>query len=433
MSIAMASVPVAEHDLACLSTVPRGPKWTFGGRPNRPLSASTGPGPGAHNPRFDLSRQSAPQYGFGSEKRGGGVGSRLGTPGPGAYQPQFKGGRQAASWTMAGKTPIPGSRSVTPGPGMYSNVILKSSAPAYGIGTSSRGVFSAPSSPGPGAYDAGSNIGMRSPQWTLGSSQRSSFTQGKSGSPGPGAYSPGMMSWRGPMYSMRSRPTPRNDDRTPGPGTYTPRSPEKESNKFSFGGRTPLGGYGGDVPGPGAYNPGDSTVRRRPPAWGFGNSTRTGFGVNSCPGPGQYNPEKKSGTPAWSFGGEVKMRGQILNKDTPAPGTYSLGTTVGQGIKYSIAGGRRRGIALASDSPGPCTYVPALSDGSPKWTFGSSLRTNLAPTAISPGPGAYSPASAREGVGWTMSGRHGGSAPGGVQKPRGGNDKIGTTYSTFGF
>lgn len=112
-------------------------------------------------------------------------------------------------------------------------------------------------------------------------------------------------------------------------------------------------------------------MRRRPPAWGFGNSQRAGFVANSCPGPGQYNPEKKSGTPAWrsvsyqasfcpdlrfpaysallngliasdhfaravpicSFGGEAKMRGQVAGRDTPAPGTYTLGTTVGQGIK----------------------------------------------------------------------------------------------------
>lgn len=36
---------------------------------------------------------------------------------------------------------------------------------------------------------------------------------------------------------------------------------------------------------------------------------------------------------------------------------------------------------------GPCTYVPTLSNGSPKWTFGSATRTNLAPAAVSPGPG----------------------------------------------
>ena len=102
---------------------------------------------------------------FGSGKRGGGFGSRQGAPGPGTYQPQFNGGRQGASWTMAGRTPIAGNRSVTPGPGAYANVIPKSNAPAYGVGTSSRGAFSSPASPGPGAYDARCNFGGQSPQW----------------------------------------------------------------------------------------------------------------------------------------------------------------------------------------------------------------------------------------------------------------------------
>ncbi|KAL8275415.1 hypothetical protein Esti_000627 [Eimeria stiedai] len=426
----MASVPVAEHNLACLSTVPAGPKWTFGGRSSRP-SSSPVPGPGAYNPHFEISRQSAPQYGFGSGKRGSCARGRAGDPGPGTYQPKFRVGRQAASWTMAGKTPIPGSRNVTPGPGAYANVIPKSTAPSYGVGTSSRGAFSAPALPGPGTYNTGGYFGGQSPQWTLGSSQRSSFTPRKLGSPGPGTYSPDALTGKGPMYSMGARPPARNQDQIPGPGAYTPRCLEKEANKFSFGMKTPLSRGGGDAPGPGAYNPAEVTVRRRPPAWGFGNSRRGSFAANACPGPGEYNPEKKSVTPSWSFGSEAKMRGQVSGTDTPAPGTYSLGTTVGQGIKYSIAGGGRQGMAITSDTPGPSTYAPAVSDGSPKWSFGSSTKTSLAPPSISPGPGAYSMSTARDGVGWTMSGRHGGSTTEGIKKPVGGSDKIGTTDLLF--
>lgn len=430
----MASVPVAEHNLACLSTVAAGPKWSFGGRTNRPSSAVPVPGPGAYNPHFELSKETAPQYGFGSQKRGGIAGGKQSSPGPGAYQPQYNRGKQAASWTMGGRLGPSGGRSLTPGPGTYSNVIPKSSSPAYGIGTSSRTTFSAPNSPGPGAYDAAKNFGGQSPQWSVGVSQRSQITNLKVSSPGPGTYNPPALTGSGgPMYSMASRPHGVTKDRTPGPGTYTPRCPEKESNKFSFSGRTPLARVGGDAPGPGTYNPAEITVKRRPPAWGFGNSQRAGFATNASPGPGQYNPERKTGAPAWSFGGEAKMKGLVVGRDTPAPGTYTLGTTVGQGIKYSIAGSRRTGMPTASDSPGPCTYMPMLNNDSPKWTFGSSTRTKLTPSAVSPGPGAYNPVLAREGVGWTMSGRHGGDVAGGVKKPSGGNDKIGTTYSTFGF
>ncbi|KAL8425287.1 hypothetical protein Efla_005851 [Eimeria flavescens] len=348
----------------------------------------------------------------------------MGSPGPGAYQPQFRSGRQAASWTMAGRSPIPGSRSVTPGPGAYANVIPKSSTPAYGVGTSCRGAFSAPSSPGPGAYDAGGKFGGQSPQWTLGTSQRSSFTMRKAGSPGPGTYSPHGMTGKGPMYSMGVRPTPRNQDWMPGPGAYTPRCLEKEANKFSFGARTPLRRGGCDAPGPGAYNTAEGNLKRRPPAWGFGNSKRGSFAANFCPGPGQYNPVKKAGTPSWSFGSEAKMKSQVAGQDTPAPGTYTVGMTIGQGIKYVIVMD-----TLFLLSTGPCTYVPPVSAGSPKWSFGSSTRTSLAPASISPGPGAYNMSKGKEGVGWTMCGRHAGSTPGGVKKPAGGNDRIGTTAS----
>ncbi|OEH78912.1 hypothetical protein cyc_04748 [Cyclospora cayetanensis] len=362
----MASLPVAEHNLACLSTVAAGPKWSFGGRPAHPVSEYPVPGPGAYSPHFELAKQNAPQYGFGSEKRGGVLGGLQTCPGPGAYQPQIAGGRQAASWTMGSKLAPREHRSLTPGPGAYSNVVPKSSAPAYGVGTSTRGVFSASLSPGPGTYNPGTNFGSRSPQWSLGTSQRYHFTQGKSKFPGPGAYSPCATTRDGPMYSMGARITPRNSDLTPGPGTYTPRVPKKEANRFSFG-------------------------------------------------------------------GEAKLQGQVTGRDTPAPGTYTLSSTMGQGVKYSIAGGARRGTAVPSDSPGepaeyataasedcsfalvfqtgPCTYVPVLSNGSPKWTFGSSTRTDLAPTGVSPGPGAYSPSTAKEGSSWTMSGRHGGCGP----------------------
>ncbi|XP_026192035.1 outer dense fiber protein 3 [Cyclospora cayetanensis] len=294
----MASLPVAEHNLACLSTVAAGPKWSFGGRPAHPVSEYPVPGPGAYSPHFELAKQNAPQYGCGHLQ----LHERIPPiERPGAYQPQIAGGRQAASWTMGSKLAPREHRSLTPGPGAYSNVVPKSSAPAYGVGTSTRGVFSASLSPGPGTYNPGTNFGSRSPQWSLGTSQRYHFTQGKSKFPGPGAYSPCATTRDGPMYSMGARITPRNSDLTPGPGTYTPRVPKKEANRFSFGSRTPQGHLTESAPGPGAYTPTERTVWRRPPAWGFGNSNRACFAVNSCPGPGQYNPQKKSGTPSWRY------------------------------------------------------------------------------------------------------------------------------------
>lgn len=102
---------------------------------------------------------------FGSQTRGGALIVKSAEPGPGSYDPQVKRGRQAASWTIAGRTTTVGGRSITPGPGAYSSVIPKSSAPAYGLGTARRGTFTAPSSPGPGAYDPKWECGARSPQW----------------------------------------------------------------------------------------------------------------------------------------------------------------------------------------------------------------------------------------------------------------------------
>merc|ERR1719298_36643 len=92
----------------------------------------------------------------------------------------------------------------------------------------------------------------------------------------------------------------------PGPGQYQPRDPNNVSSKYGFGTAQRKGApVRGDMPGPGAYNLGSlvgsegpkySAAKRRDPA----RNTAT-------PGPGTYQPADSSNSmvgspPKWGFG-----------------------------------------------------------------------------------------------------------------------------------
>nr|CCD12460.1 unnamed protein product [Trypanosoma congolense IL3000] len=195
-----------------------------------------------------------------------------------------------------------------------------------------------------------------------------------------------------------------------------------------------------NVPGPGAYNPGDK---------GVSDSTKQGQ-KSGCtlpasqrhlsilptkemmhsPGPGEYYvpsgahvDARNRSPPAFSFSrAKLSRCGNLLltktvspeSADGPGPGTYDISTSSGDGRatfnkRSAIITAAKRGNstwvgerASPPDGPGPGTYDPAKVEGGPAYLIGHRPTEHVEET---PGPGQYELPQMSSGPQWLLSER----------------------------
>lgn len=183
--------------------------------------------------------------------------------------------------------------------------------------------------PGPGAYSAISpdmSKYSRSSRVVFGTGQRE--TTRMTTVPGPGQYAPQDHS-TSPRFGFGTakRQPLAGKTGTPGPGAYSKMSViGAEGAKYSVTGRRAEQDRMTNVPGPGTYQPNDSSRAGvdKQPTWSFGTSPRAGIVSGTSgpsPGPGAYESKNMMGAaPAYS----IKARREINNKMniTPGPGAH---------------------------------------------------------------------------------------------------------------
>ena len=190
----------------------------------------------------------------------------------------------------------------------------------------------------------------------------------------------------------------------PGPGNYEFQSCIGAGKKYYMGIKTNQSGFttGTTNPGPGNYTAEYSQTRQSAPKIGFGSSKRGRNHDERVPGPGQYEPRPKSAkeTPNWSFGNEMKLRGdKTTNKQVPGPGNYDQKTlfeyNMEKNMGTSMTSRRpQSGVSTHNRNPGPGEYnndSQCRRPKSPSYKVGSEQRfgKNKGRANNGPGPGAY--------------------------------------------
>mmetsp|Transcript_48831 Transcript_48831/g.87937 ORF Transcript_48831/g.87937 Transcript_48831/m.87937 type:complete len:230 (+) Transcript_48831:101-790(+) len=199
--------------------------------------------------------------------------------------------KQAPRWTIPGRSSGRDSRDSTPGPGAYGAGSRKRT-PSYGFGTATRDQLRPSTAPGPGAYGSPQLSRPASAGPAFGHSRRANGS-GHS-TPGPGAYTPNVNSTRQvhPKY------------------TATPRRSGADYSSASFG-----------TPGPGTYGAqGKSPVGKRAPTYGFGTSLRGHNSSGPSPGPGAYNLRSEGTGPKFSI--RCRQEHGPASSATPGPGSF---------------------------------------------------------------------------------------------------------------
>jgi hypothetical protein len=81
------------------------------------------------------------------------------------------------------------------------------------------------------------------------------------------------------------------------------------------------------------------------------------------------------------------MSHTVTSQNSPGPGTYDLGTTIGKSRSVSLKG--RNFASLKQETPGPGAYEDPrrLGDTAPKYSL--SGRIEFTSKVQQPGPGAY--------------------------------------------
>ncbi|OMJ94519.1 hypothetical protein SteCoe_2295 [Stentor coeruleus] len=217
-----------------------GPQFSICGRDKHDYRSST-PGPGQYNiPRT----HGVPSYIFSREKRIARMNNKSpgpGTyeiprscsskgvifdrqakksnnitevPGPGAYETSIK--PEAAAYTIVGKN-LPKSRDNSPGPADYDLQPTQTSG-SFSIGKSKRFSDKPFTIPGPGAYENGFKVKIKTT--VFGKSKRPLIQPSNPENPGPGRYNLPNKSVEGPAYSIRIRTNKHKSNEIPGPGAY---------------------------------------------------------------------------------------------------------------------------------------------------------------------------------------------------------------------
>lgn len=288
----------------------------------------------------------------------------------------------------------------------------KPNAPGYSFGTSKRKTAKRGAGPAPNAYNAaGSAFGRQrgvskrtsSAVAVFGTSKRNGSSRTRGAAPAPNAYNVADAYSAGRASRSNSK---------------KPNAPA-----FSFGSspRTGERAKGAGVPGPGNYGAtvtavGSQAVSTKPTSarTRFGTSRRDGSSHRSTtPAPNAYSATDAIGRQVLStkpsaagvkFSRARPRSARGARKDGPAPGSYSVPTTIGR--RNSIAGiptapgfrmgtAKRAGLASrkAGQGPAPNAYSPRVTPRGdkrpPAYSFGTMKRSSTAPKSLAPGPGAY--------------------------------------------
>ena len=334
-----------------------------------------------------------------------------------------------------------------PGPGTYAPKKATHHFPTWKIGSESRLVKNTNFNPGPGQYSKPNDF-QNGPKYSMASKAgvydpvRGAFT------PGPGAYTP--LTNNRPSsskYTMRSKPYPKERERTPGPGNYNLRVPSQlvvPSYRFGHEKKADMAfGHSKFVPGPGNYEYKADALHLRHPKFSFGKELRGVYPSEKTPGPGQYEfarfigkegpkitisekyknygkndnyvpgplyddmenpgpgtygPDKGTNlvrpkTPSWKIGTSERPNLNGPDRGVPGVGNYTVTKGIGNGPKYSMVGKGNTGSAQ-NGVPGPGQYneTNAIFVKNPSWKIGTGLRgDDLRKTVRDgfPGPGMY--------------------------------------------
>lgn len=219
--------------------------------------------------------------------------------------------------------------------------------------------------PGPGAYTSSPNKYKNSPQWGLGTAERSEMGNKFTKSfPGPNVYDIKTKVGEGPKFVMgvKTEDTSGKANKiVPGPGAYSPTKPTDVSNSYTMGSKTKFGMNIAVNPESGTHTKMATNIEKTPAPGQyetvtieknvksgnrFGNEPRPGMGAKGAanvPAPNAYNQDAKKAAiksaPSYGFG--TSRRPQTVNpaKQAPGPGTYNLkGITGTEGHAKTLTG-----------------------------------------------------------------------------------------------
>ena len=312
------------------------------------------------------------------------------------------------AWSIAGKHKKK-AESLGPGPGQYKSRnadVVKHKSPQWSMGTSQRNAFQTRAlSPGPGMYKtvADSNA---SPKYFFGTKSATDFNKFKKDVPGPGQYNPASNAFGNIGFSFTGRHEFKNKEsiNKPGPGTYGSKSTlSKTMGKIGTSAKgAPLVPKNIITnPGPGQYVPGSNEVyKAAAPKYGFGSSPRGDQSkIKSkglLPGPGQYGfaPKITNQAPQYSLTPRRPDTSPSPGKFSPGPGVYNPSDDFSktQNPQFKFGSSTRKEFKKDA-SPAPNAYelksLDSRKKSSPSFGFGSSKRPPLSQITNAPGPGNY--------------------------------------------
>jgi len=317
----------------------KAPSYTFRVKSAHPDDKTKVPGPGTYDQSSRIANQASPAYRIGSSKRDD-IYHTGATPGPGtystrpnsAYGPKYGFGSSERDSSNA-------MNRTAPGPGAYN---YKGDFGGNGRGTSlvprrpDSALLGGTRNPGPGAYNPSMSLKTSPPAYRIGSATRDS--KDRSGTPGPGNYDPRLMSGnQNVKIGTSTRTGLYGNKTTPGPGTYNYGTKVGEGPKYVINPRRDDDANGKNskyIPGPGAYNPSVDAVKSKNSSIGIGTSSRYDLHPTKAnPGPGQYDTRGRLAGPQWGFG--TQSRSQERKSEAPGPGQYKIPHTVGDVPKYA--------------------------------------------------------------------------------------------------
>jgi len=152
-----------------------------------------------------------------------------------------------------------------------------------------------------------------------------------------------------------------------------------------------------DSPGPGAYQPEDTKVKKKEPNYKFGTDKRLKTaGKTQYPDPASYDVKddirRKTGQ-AWGMGYGTKTDFTKNTGNTPGPGSYKYKSSTTDGKKYGMGAKIENSKSdNKRDSPGPGAYSPSdkkSKNKAPEFGFGTSSRLQKVGNQNMPDPASY--------------------------------------------
>lgn len=195
---------------------------------------------------------------------------------------------------------------------------------------------------------------------------------------------------KGKTIAGRHEAQGRND--IPAPNHYDPKLDyvKHKSPGYKIGTEQRQSERPNDAPPPGTYDFNVDSIKHVGPQWSMKSSQRKGLNTSSdTPAPTHYNPRLPNDAPKFS----LTARSQINNSQisNPGPDHYDLVPPEvyhSRAPQYSIAGARAEIKSTAKETPAPDTYNLGSTIKSKGTKIGTSTRSEMRPNGV-PGPGNY--------------------------------------------